>query len=218
MSAPEVPTLWHVKWYCSSIPYNVLLELGVSDTQVSIHTITDVELRTGETILNVSPRRVVPVLALPSGEVVKEVGAIVLHLCETFDKEGKMHPLPGQKNRTKFLQGVVYAVAECYRACMDLFLAVWGKSKEEREKDKQKIDDLTIKYNRVLVDHLVQELDSGKKNFYLGDQFSIADIPFAYMLMCAKYADIGLLENKVVADYFERLAERPHYKTLFAEP
>lgn len=219
-SAPSVPTLYHIPYFCSSIPYNIALELGISKTDLSIKTITDSDLRKGTEILSVSPRRVVPVLQFPSGEVICEVGAIVLHLLETYDKSGKLHPLPGQKNRAKFLQGIVYVVAEGYRAGMDLFMLCCDAGSEghkmlpKEERDRVKVDEAKKKFIDVVIKHLDREM--GDSEFYLGDEVSATDIAFSYLLMCAEYIDEGLLEESdKVNEWYAKMKAREAFVTLF---
>lgn len=209
-----VPTLYHVPWTCSSIPYQLLLELDIPNTTVDVITLSPTELRTSPEIEFLSPRRVVPFVAFPDGTTLVEVGAIVLYLCETFDKEHKLHPARGDPNRTRFFQGVVYTVAEGYRAVTNVVEECFGKSQEERAHET--LGPLMEKFNTVVVEHLVQELEEAGRTYYLGEKFSVVDIMFGYILMTAEFADAGLLKNEVVKLYHQRLKERPAYMKLFS--
>lgn len=209
-----VPTLYHVPWLCSSIPYQLLLELDIPSTAVDVIRVSHTELKTSPEIEFLSPRRVVPFIAFPDGTTLVEVGAIILYLCETFDKEHKLHPAPGDPNRIRFFQGVVYTVAEGYRAVTAVFEECFEKSQEERAHGK--IGPLTQKFDTVVVEHLMLELEEAGRTYYLGEKFSVVDVMFGYILMMAEFADAGLLKNEVVKQYHQRLKERPAYKKLFS--
>lgn len=209
-----VPTLYHVPWFCSSIPYQLLLELEVPRSTVDIITLSEHELRTSSEIEFLSPRRVVPFIAFPDGTTLMEVGAIVLYICETFDKEYKLHPGPGDPNRIRFFQGVVYSVAEAYHIVTEIIRETFGKSKEEWVQER--LEPLLRKYESVVVEHLMLELEEAGRAYYLGDKFSVVDIMFGYVLITAKCVDAGLLDNDVVRQYHERIMERPACKQLFS--
>ena len=145
-------------------------------------------------------------LSFPDGRVICESGAILLHLCETFDTAHTLHPAVGDPSRPRFLQGVIYGVTECYKAATAVFMETFMK--EEKCQDKEKITAVKKRFREVVIDHIVRELDHGKRMFYLGDTFSAADIVIGYALMTADFTKCDLLENVVVSAYYERLKER----------
>lgn len=217
-----MPTLYHVPWFCSSIAVQVAREIPISPSSLQIKSITVAELRTSEEILQVSPRRVVPVLALPDGTAIGEVGAIVLYLLETFDESGKLHPLRGDPNRPRFLQASFYIVSECYKAAFEVFLMCFRvqPTKERidpKERDEGKWKKATEKFRKVVIEHLVTELKDGGRQFYLGDRLSAADFMFGYILMWVDSCGEGLLDHKVVKEYYDRLKARPIHRQLYID-
>lgn len=208
---PKVPTLYHVHYFCSSIPYAVALELSIPTDKLTINQISNTTLRADPGIGVLSPRRVAPFVHFPDGSVLLEVGAIVLYLCETFDPDGKLHPLPGTPGRNQFLQAVVYSVAECYRAVVEVFLCCYGKTPDQR--NEIAVVATSQKYHKIVTKHLLKQLE-GKK-FYLGDHFSVADIMFGYILTTAEVCDVELLEDQSIKEYYERIKARPSYHELF---
>lgn len=208
---PKVPTLYHVHYFCSSIPYAVALELSIPDDQLKINHISNTTLRADPEIGALSQRRVAPFVHFPDGSVLLEAGAIVLYLCETFDKDGKLHPLPGTPGRNKFLQAVVYTAAECYRAVVNVFLCCYGRTPDQR--DEIAVVTTSQKYHKIVTKHLLTQLE-GKK-YYLGDQFSVADIMFGYILMTAEVCDVELLEDQSIREYHDRIKARPSYQEVF---
>lgn len=222
MPAPAVPTLYHVPWFCSSIAVQVARELPIPPSSLHIKSITPNELRTGKEILQVSPRRVVPVLAFPDGTAIGEVGAIVLYLLETFDESGKLHPLRGDPNRPRFLQASFYVVSECYKAATEIFLMCFRVvPKMERidptERDEEKWKNATEKFRKVVIEHLVTALRDGERKFYLGDRLSAADFMFGYILMWVDSCGEGLLDHNVVKEYYDTLKSRPIHRQLYVD-
>lgn len=194
------------------MPYNVALELRIPPSEFAIKTVEKDYLRNSSEVVSLTPRRVLPVLEFPDGSTMIESGAIVLYLLETFDKEGKLHPLPGAATRTKFLQAVVYVAAECYKASDRVFFLCFGIDKKAR--DQEKLKAACDAFRKVVTDHLLQEMGHHQK-YYLGDDFSAADVVFSYPLRFAEYCDCGLIEDGPVKDYFVRLKERDAYNLLY---
>lgn len=222
MPPPAVPTLYHVPWFCSSIAVQVARELAIESSSLQTNTITPEDLRSGTEILEVSPRRVVPALALPDGTSITEVGAIVLYLLETFDVSGKLHPLVGDARRPRFLQAMFYVVSECYKAAFEVFLLCFRvEPKLERidrnERDEQLWKAATAKFQKVVIDHLAREIGDGNRKYYLGDSLSAADFMFGYILMWVDSCDEGLVDRKVVKEYYDRLKTRPFHRQLYLE-
>lgn len=222
MPAPVVPTLYHVSWFYSSIAVQIARELPIDDSSLKIKTISSDELRAGSLILEVSPRRVVPAIALPDGTSITEVGAIVLYMLETFDTSGKLHPLIGDVRRPRFLQAMFYVVSECYKAAFQVFLLCFRiDPKFERidreERDEQCWKAATDKFRAVVINHLVREIGDGRRKYYLGNSLSAADFMFGYILMWVDSCDEGLLDHEVVKQYYGRLKERPLHKELYLE-
>jgi glutathione S-transferase len=211
--AADVMTLYHVKWFCSSIPAQLAEELSLSDSQLVVKTVPDPGLLSKDpTLLRLSPRRVVPVLVLPDGSTICESAAIALYLCETFDKDGAMQPPVGSPTRAKFLQGVVYSAAEGYKATINVFMECFNIEKKDR--NYEAIAKHKEKFQKVVIDHLVRELADGRP-YYLGENMSLCDIMFGFLLVSAVATEENLLTNDIVSQYFGRLASRPSFKKYY---
>lgn len=61
----------------------------------------------------VNPLRQVPALVLPSGQLMTESAAILMHLAERHPEAG-LAPAPGAKERAQFLRWMVYIPAQIY--------------------------------------------------------------------------------------------------------
>lgn len=210
-SPPSIPTLYHVPLLCSSIPYIVSLELDIPEEKFEIKQITEEDLHESPDVEHISPRRVVPVMALPDGGSVVEVGAIVMYLLERFDKDHKLHLPLGDADRARMFQGMFYALTECYRRGVTVYtLCVENKPEDI---DQEKLGAAIEDYKKIVVQHLAKEL-KGKK-YYAGDRFTVADIMFGYILMLGEYLDIGLIEDPVVQEYHASIKQRPAFLQPF---
>lgn len=210
----NVPTLYHSPWFSSSMPYQVLLELSIPASTVAVVELSPQQLKTDPQTAVYSPRRVLPFLVFPDGRAVVESAAIVLHLCETYDTAHALHPAPAHPHRPRFLQAVVFAVAEGYKTAMPVFALCYHVKKEQR--DRAKLAPLKDTFTNVFMAHLVHELQQGKRTYYLGDSFSAADIVMGYILMTAEYLDEDLIQDPTVKAYHARLKDRPSYQKLFS--
>ena len=195
------------------MPYLVLQELETPSSQVAVKEISDVDLKKHPSIPAYSPRRVVPFLVFPDGSVLLESVAIALYFCETLDKDNKIHPPVGHPNRPLFLQGVVFAVVEGYKAVMECFVLCYRI--DENKRDMEKLGPARDKFKKIFIAHLIKALDGGKKKYYLGDKYSAADAMMSYILMTAEYCGCGMIEDEVVEKYHACMKERPSYSKAF---
>src|SRR5690348_3587270 len=62
---------------------------------------------------SVNPLRQVPALVLPSGEVMTESAAILIHLADLYP-EGRLAPAPGGPRRAEYLRWMAYVSAAIY--------------------------------------------------------------------------------------------------------
>ena len=212
LPVPAIPTLYHCKWFCSSIPFQAIKELGLQE-KVAVEEVTMEKLKTDPAIAEVNPRQVLPFLRLPSGQTIVEAAAILMYLLENYDVDYKMHPAPRSKDRAKFFQGVVFGVAEGYKTVVPIFMLSFGKKREER--DREKIEELKKKFDHTVIGHIKHEFSDGR-DYYLGEQFSAVDMVFGYVLMTAAFADEDLLTDPIVKAYHDRLAARETYMALYS--
>lgn len=222
---PGKHTIYHARWFCSSIPLQFCLELGSPiENSVEVRMMPgdeDPEVRefltTNPMMKKLSPRSVLPVLVMPDGRTVIESAAILQHLCETFDTEGKLYPRPGEEYRTEFHEALTYSVTECYKASFGVFLQ---SPRVPGEKDPAEVKKAADRYHVVVTSFLRRKLSDGRQ-YILGPNasFSAADMSLSYMLMMAFFADPKYVsEDELVKAYYDRLSERDSFKTLYAPP
>jgi glutathione S-transferase len=211
--------VYHAKYLRSSIPVQLAMELDLPADKIVIHEIpcapgpeTSTFIRTDPVLALLSPRHVLPVAVLPDGTAMCEAAAITLALLETF------HPIARKTGtdckRAHLLQGIVYSVAEAIPATLKLFSLCFDVSKEDRNGPAIAEVKKSV-YEPIVVSHLARALADGRK-FYLGAEFSAADICFSYVLMLAASCDADLLDNADISAYQKRLASRNTYKELYS--
>jgi glutathione S-transferase len=222
---PGVWNIYHAPKFCSSIPVQIAMELGlVEANKVVIHAIpydsiweSHVVLKADPVLGKLSPSRKLPVAVLPDGSTMCEAGAIAHAILENFDKSGILHPVSEKidisATRAQHLQGVVYAVTEGFPSVRNVFRLGFGVPKEKR--DNTAIAEIKrTSFKPVVEEHLARILADGR-GYYLGEKFSAADVCFRYILLVASMCDADLVGHPIVAGYQLRLAARKSFKELF---
>eukprot|EP00179_Madagascaria_erythrocladioides_P015003 CAMPEP_0198370098 /NCGR_PEP_ID=MMETSP1450-20131203/156544_1 /TAXON_ID=753684 ORGANISM="Madagascaria erythrocladiodes, Strain CCMP3234" /NCGR_SAMPLE_ID=MMETSP1450 /ASSEMBLY_ACC=CAM_ASM_001115 /LENGTH=221 /DNA_ID=CAMNT_0044077633 /DNA_START=841 /DNA_END=1506 /DNA_ORIENTATION=- len=212
--------IYHAAGMSSAVPIHVAEELGLVDKQVVVKCLpkdaNPLELLASDpTLLRLSPRRKLPVAVNPVGTTVLEAGAISLLLLESFDKDGKLHPLPNSSGRTEFIEGMVYAMSEALPCARRLFWKCYNIKKEDR--DRETIEKMiTDQWHPTISDHLLRHLKDGQQ-FYLGANFSAADIPFAYALFIAEMTGEDLFGDPDIKAYYDRVKARTTWSRVYGK-
>lgn len=205
--APSVPTLYHVPLCCSTIPIIVSSELGVPSQKFAVTEISATDLAESKGIAQISPRNVVPALAMPDGSALLEVGAIVMYLLERYDERHALHLPLGHPDRPRMFQGMFYGLTECYRRGVTLYGLIVDTPLEQQDKDE--IAEAAAEYKAILVDYLATELKG--KQFYAAGQYTIADIIFAYLLMLGDCVGLELIKDTAVRGYLDKIKKKPAF-------
>ncbi|MBL4849189.1 MAG: glutathione S-transferase [Planctomycetes bacterium] len=141
--------------------------------------------------------------AIADGEqVVFESAAICLHLADRFP-EKNLAPALGTPERGLYYQWIVYGVATVEPAAMATFFAADDEAKATAAAALGEV-----------VGVVGQAIERGGP-FLLGEQFSAADVLVGSGLLWGR--DMGWLDGQpALAEYADRLAERPAYKASLA--
>jgi len=161
--------------------------------------------------LKVNPRGQLPAFEDAEGFILVESNAILLHLLDKCDKDGKFGGKPGTDQRAHLYRWSVW-VAGNDKVSFDAFLNLVGLPEPMR--DKQVYADSVRKWNEGIGDALLKEL--ADKKFFWSDQFSAVDIPVAFMLRPAIAGK--LLEDskwKPLRDYYGRVSQIESFKKVF---
>lgn len=139
-------------------------------------------------------------MKLEDGTVILESGAIAMYLAEKYG--GQDHALFGKpEHRAEILQWLWYSTSTLYTA---LLPAYYGKE-EDKEKVKQKLCDTILPW-------LQSKL--GDNNYFVGNEFSLADIFMTYDLSGVQYCG-WLKEFPKLDAYTKRNMERPSYVAAY---
>lgn len=100
----------------------------------------------------------------------------MLYLCETIDTSDKLHPAPGHATRARFLLCVMFAIAEGYETvmfCSRRYRAVRDmKMNESGERRMENLVAAKLRFEKVVLSHLLKELSGDEMKHHLGDEFS----------------------------------------------
>jgi len=161
--------------------------------------------------LKINPRGLLPAYEDAEGFILVESNAVILHLLDKCDKDGKFGGKPGTDQRAHLYRWSVW-VAGNDKVTSDAFANLVALPEPMR--DKQIYADSVRKWNEGIGDALLKEL--ADKKFFWSDQFSAVDIPVAFMIRAAIGAK--LLEDakwKPLRDYFGRVSQIESFKKVF---
>lgn len=189
-------TFYHAPWSRGSSIFWLLEELGVSYKM----KLVDIRAPEGvpEEYRDIQPNKKVPAI-VHDGTVVTERAAIAIYLTETFPDAG-FAPKPGDTDRAAFLSWLVYA-----DSVFDPAIAVKAHGWDYQPSlfSFGAYDDMAR--------HLEKTLSS--RPYIAGDRFTAADTQVGAGIHYATNV-LGQLKGRpVLAEYLERLSERPAFRT-----
>lgn len=164
--------------------------------------------------LKVNSRGQLPAFEDAEGFVLVESNAILLHLLDKCDKDGKFGGKHGSDQRAHLYRWSVWTAGHD-KVAVDALLHLVALPEPMR--DKQIYAESVRKWNEGIGDTIVKEL--ADKKFFWSDQFSAVDIPLTFMIRAALGAK--LLEDakwKSLRDYFARVSQLESFKKVFDQP
>ena len=222
LTQPIQATLFHNKWWSSSRPAYVILELGLNKEAggpIDITDISEKELKGDPWLVKNNPQKRLPFFYDPSGDLkLNESGGLVQYLLETYDTESKLSPAIGHPTRPEFLKLMHFGPASAYHAIVPIFL--------HQEEGPMKSPDEAFEagkkdWHNFVAPTFEQALDKYGGPFLLGDTFSAADIVCGYDLMMLSFTQCSkeLLEpHPKIQAYLETISKREAYQKLYAAP
>jgi glutathione S-transferase len=223
LAAPTKPTLYHCKYWSSSRPAGVLLELGVAGTPgapVDIVDVTGEQVKTDPMLCKLNPQRRLPLFRdADAGLVLTESGGLVQYLLERYDVEHALHPAVGDPTRADFLQLLHFGPATAYHVSVPImFKGGPPQGIEALRTSADVFEQKKREWHEVVAPTLEQALDKFGGPFLLGAKFTAADIACGYDVVTASFAGVPELfdAHPKVKAYHEALSKRPVYATLYA--
>jgi len=176
-----------------------LEELGLDYDVTWVHLDREEQLR--PEFLAKNPNHKIPVLE-DDGQVIWESGAILLHLGESHDPEGRILP----KDPRKRMQAIQYAFFQTGGVGPNLG-RLGAALRKEGEKNQEMIDLFQAEMER-LFGVLARILDDGRD--YLAGDYSIGDIMhFPWLRFPLDLGFPGLVKHDKVVAWLERIRARP---------
>jgi glutathione S-transferase len=137
-----------------------------------------------------------------------ESGAMVQYLLDRFD-QGSLEPERGSPDHALYLQWSWFAEATFARPLGEIVNHL--REFPGEQKSEAAIEEMRNRA-RLCLHALTPQLK--QRDYIVGDRFSAADIMLGYSVMLATKYLPEPLPNEV-ADYWDRLSERPAYKLAF---
>ena len=195
--------LYYSPGACSVSPHIVLLEAGLP------YTLEKVDLKAKKTAggadyLAINSKGAVPALELDDGRVLTEGPAVVQYLADLKPETG-LAPRAGTFERYQLMEILNYITSEVHKGFGPLFNP--ATSAEVRE--------ATVAALAKKFDWLTGYL--GKKNFLLGDTFTVADAYLFTLLNWTGFVKIDLSKWPALAAYHARVAQRPKVHAAMKE-
>jgi glutathione S-transferase len=210
LSIPTMPTLYHIKWWSSSRPLSVLMELGVvgakpknsgggdnnkpSSFPVAIQTITYQQLKEDLVLTKINPQRRLPFFYDPQEDLsLNESGGLVEYLLETYDADHKLHPPPAplsgggdkKKKRAEFLKLLHFGPATVYHNTVPILFPKDGAKDGTNAQAAKEYNRKKREWHEVVAPTLEQALDTFGGPFLLGNEFTAVDGVLSYDIMTA---------------------------------
>jgi len=185
-----------------------LEELGVPYEVVPVSLSDQEQLKPG--FLAMNPNHKIPVLE-DDGQVIWESGAILLHLGENHDPEGRILP----KDPAKRMEAIQYAFFQTGGIGPNLG-RLGAALRKEGEKNQEMIDIFQGEAER-LFGVLERILDDGRP--YLAGDYSIGDIMhYPWLSIPLQLGFPALVAQKKVVAWIERIGARPAVARGMAVP
>lgn len=197
--------LYCMSFWSSSPVVQTIYELGIQD-QIEFIELKKENFK--QELAEINPQGTIPTY-VEGNLVLVESSAIILHLLRKYDSNHQLSPKDQNSDEySYFLQWLFYSPATLYPTSTPIML---DREEPEDTRAKAYIEKLEKKWKNQQSKFLSKEV-KGKK-FILGDQFSAADIALSYSLLAVSY--LGLLEDPILKEYYERLSSRESFKKTY---
>ena len=189
--------LYYAPGACSLAPHIAMRELGIP---VDLKKV-DLKAKQydGGDYKQVNGKGYVPAIATDDGTVLTECPVILQYLADQKPDAG-LAPKPGDKARYKLQEALNFITSELHKGFGNFFNPAmtdeWRRAVTER---------LSLR-----LDWLAKQLEG--KQYFMGDQFSVADAYLFTILNWAGPSKFDLSKWPAITDYQKRVAARPKVK------
>jgi glutathione S-transferase len=187
--------LYYFNGACSLSPHIVAVEAGIPITLVKVDVKTK-KTADGADYLAINSKGAVPALQLDDGRVLTEGPAIVQYLADS-KPDSKLAPKAGSFERYQLMEILNYITSEIHKTFSPLFNP--ATSSEIREATTATLGKKFDWISNFL----------GKKQYLLGDTFTIADAYLFTVVNWTNFVKVDLSKWPVLVAYQARVAARP---------
>jgi glutathione S-transferase len=195
--------LYYSPGTCALSPHIVLLELGLPYTLEKVDLATK-KTSAGVDYFTINSKGAVPALQLDDGRVLTEGPAIVQYLADQKPEAG-LAPRAGTFERYRLMEILNYITSEVHKGFSPLF-----NPKISADWKASALANLEKKF-----DWLSGFLE--KKEFLMGDAFTVADAYLFTVLSWTRHLKIDLGPWPVLTAYQSRIAPRPKVQQALKE-
>ena len=161
-----------------SVPVEAALTLlGIPYEVIEAVTWEDEAAR--QLVETVNPLRQVPALVLPSGEVITESAAILIHLADLYP-QARLAPAPGDPRRAQYLRWMTYVSAAIY----GLVWIIDEPSRVVDGKEQERVVADRIRARRADCWRMMDE-QIAPGRYILGDELTVHDL---YVAVVSRFA------------------------------
>ena len=178
---------------CSLSPQIVLRELGLPFDLEAVDTKAQ-KTASGANFTAINPKKYVPVLQLDDGQVLTEGSAIVQYLADR-KPDAMLAPPWGSLDRYRLQEWLNYVAAELHKSFGPIFRA----SEEQRPPLREAV--------APKLDFVAGQL--AKRQFLMGDRFTVADAYLFTVLGWSGHLGIDLGRWPALQSYVQRVSGRP---------
>jgi glutathione S-transferase len=184
---------------CSLASRIALMEAGIAARYRLVNIWTKKVIEDDSDFCAVSSKGAVPVLELASGERLTESAAVLQYIADLRPDTG-LAPPHAHPDRYRLQQWLSFTGSEIHKAF--LFPTFWYKDDASKAAARERIG----RSLSVAGDHL------DRRNYLVGDHFTVADAHLAWALLLLRRAGVDVNDWPSLADYLARMQARPQVK------
>lgn len=175
----------HISLYETGLPFEI--DRLVKATRMTVG---------GEDFTQINPNGYVPTIRLDNGEVLTEGAAVLQYIADQKPESG-LAPRAGTMERYRLQEWLTFIGTELHKSFSPLF------NKDAPAEMKNLARELIIKRMGYVESRL------GKKDYLMGEKFTVADAYMFVVLGWAKHVSIDLAPFPKIQEYLARVAARP---------
>jgi len=187
--------LYYFPGACSLAAHIVLRETGCAFDLDAVNLGTKTT-SAGEDFQKINPKGYVPALSLDDGQVLTEVGTLLLYLADRKPENG-LAPEPGTMERYRLLEWISFISSEVHKQYGPLWNA--GSPEASQQAARELLECRYDYLNRIL----------GARPYLMGERYSVVDAYLFTVLNWCNFHSIDLGRWPALEDYVARIAARP---------